>query len=325
MTSMLLLQGSASHLPLRDESVQCVVTSPPYFGSVRVYQGAQTIPGWGCVLGEERNPSEYAVHLVEVFREVRRVLRRDGTVWLNIGDVYAASGKGGGGIRGARATNWSAVVTERKGFRMPPAGYKQKDITSIPFTVVDALRADGWYHRATIIWSKPCAVEPKRLDRPSLSHEYLFMLSRSEQYAARDPGEAWWQRSVWDISPVGSAEHPAMFPDELPRRCIVSSSKPGDVVLDPFNGSGTTGRVAIRHGRSYVGLDISREYLAEQATKRIDNIQHVMDMSATAPEERDPHGLTLAPAGRGGWTDAELAERWAFGIGGGAPHARGEA
>jgi len=274
--SSTLIQASANCLPLASESVQCVVTSPPYFGSVRVYQGAQVVPGWGCVLGEERDPSEYAAHLVEVFSEVRRVLREDGTLWLNIGDVYAASGKGGGGIRGGRATNWNAVVTDRKGFRMPPAGFKQKDITSVPFTVAAALREDGWYHRATIIWSKPCAVEPKRLDRPSVSHEYLFLMSRSEQYAARDPGEPWWQRSVWDISPAGSAAHPATFPEELPRRCILAGSQEGDTILDPFNGSGTTGRVAIRHGRSYIGVDISREYLAEQATKRIDRVQHVM-------------------------------------------------
>lgn len=267
----LLVQADARHLPLRDESVQCVVTSPPYWGSVRVY--SEEYSSWDVPLGGERDPDEYVAHLVEVFAEVRRVLRRDGCCWLNLGDVYAASGKGGGGLRGGRTTNWMRVVTERRGFRGPPAGYKQKDLTLVAFKAAEALRADGWYLRATVIWNKQRAIEPKRLDRPSVGHEYLYLLSPSEQYAARDPGEPWWGHSVWSISPHNSVDHPATMPEELARRCLVASSRPGDVVLDPFNGSGTTGRVALRLGRSYVGTDISREYLAEQAVRRLDGVQ----------------------------------------------------
>jgi len=156
---------------------------------------------------------------------------------------------------------------------MPPAGYKQKDLTLVAFQVASALRAAGWYLRATVIWDKKRATEPKRLDRPSVGHEYLYLLSPSEHYAARDPGESWWGHSVWSVSPHNSVDHPATMPEELARRCIVASTRPGDVVLDPFNGSGTTGRVALRLGRSYVGTDISREYLAEQAVRRLDGVQ----------------------------------------------------
>lgn len=161
---------------------------------------------------------------------------------------------------------------------MPPAGYKQKDLTLVPFQVANALRAAGWYLRATVVWNKMRGIEPKRLDRPSVGHEYVFLLARSEQYAARDPGEAWWGQSVWAISPHASVEHPATMPEELARRCIVAGSNPADVILDPFAGSGTTVRVANRLGRVGIGLDISREYLAEQALRRIDPL---------AAQERD--------------------------------------
>lgn len=269
VVSTMLLQASANALPLRDESVQCVVTSPPYWGGVRLYAG-EAAP-WGVALGNERRPEDYVCHLVEVFREVRRVLRYDGTLWLNLGDIYAASGKGGGGRSGSRPA-WAGIL-DRKGSRMPPPGYKQKDLTLVAFQVANALRIDGWYLRQTVIWRKPHATEPMRLDRPAVAHEYLFLLAKSEHYAARDPGEPWWGQSVWDISIQSVPGHPAVMPEELARRALVAGSRPGDLVLDPFNGSGTTGRVAVRLGRSYVGVDISREYLAEQTTKRLDGVQ----------------------------------------------------
>jgi site-specific DNA-methyltransferase (adenine-specific) len=253
------------------------VTSPPYWGSVRVYK--EEASPWGVPLGGEQQPSEYVAHLVEVFREVRRVLRCDGCCWLNLGDVFAASGKGGGGIRGERggAVAWG-IVAKRQGFRGPPDGYKMKDLTLVAFAVADALRRDGWYLRQTVIWQKPYAVEPLRLDRPATAHEYVFQLTRERHYATRDPGEPWWGSTVWTIQPHVSRDHPATMPEELARRCIVASSIPGDIVLDPFSGSGTSGRVALRHGRRYVGLDISREYLVEQSRTRIDRIQHEMGL-----------------------------------------------
>lgn len=235
------------------QSVQCCVTSPPYWGGLRDY-------GHASQLGMERQPAGYVETLVEVFRGVRNALRDDGTLWLNVGDVYAASGKGGGGNRGDRKA-WE-TVSERKGFRMPPDGYKMKDLTGVAFALADALRVDGWYLRSTIIWRKPSAVEPMRADRPAVSHEYLFLLSKQEIYACEDPGEKWWGHTVWDIRSDSDGSHPAAMPSELARRCIVAGSKPGQVVLDPFGGSGTTGLVAKQFDRSAVLLELNPDYAA---------------------------------------------------------------
>jgi DNA modification methylase len=236
---------------LPDASVHCCVTSPPYWGGLRNY-------GDDRQLGMERNPAEYVAKLVEIIREVRRVLHSDGTLWLNIADAYAASGKGGGGNRGDREC-WSTIA-RRNGFRTAPDGYKPKDLVLASFMVAEALRRDGWYLRKTIIWCKPSAIEPARLDRPSLSHEYIFLLAKSRQYGARDPGEAWWAHSVWDISTGGHDGHPAAFPSEIARRCIVCSPK--GAVLDPFGGAGTTGLVADRLGRDAILIELNPEYAA---------------------------------------------------------------
>ena len=214
------------------ESVHCCVTSPPYWGGLRDYG----VPGQ---LGLERHPSAYVASIVDVFREVRRVLRADGTVWLNMGDVYAASGKGGGGSRGDRFA-WD-TVRERKGFRMPPHGYKQKDLTLVPFAAANAMREDGWYLRSTIIWRKPSASEPTRIDRPPTAHEYLFLFSQRETYRATHPGQAWWNSTVWDVCSDRDAKHPAAMPEELARRCLVVGCPEDGLALDPFTGSGTTG------------------------------------------------------------------------------------
>jgi site-specific DNA-methyltransferase (cytosine-N4-specific) len=242
-------------------SVQCCVTSPPYWGGVRDY-------GHDAQIGLERQPSEYVAQLVTAFDGVRRVLADDGVLWLNVGDVYAASGKGGGGNRSDRAC-WATVV-ERKGFRGAPKGYKQKDLTLVAFALADALRRDGWYLRATVIWRKPAAVEPMRVDRVAVSHEYLFHLSKREYYLTSNPGEAWWGHSVWDITPEGHPGFTAAMPEELARRCIVSSSAEGQTVLDPFAGSGTVGAVAVRMGREFVGVELNPD-TAQISRRRIGN------------------------------------------------------
>jgi len=260
-----LIQADARAIPLKDETVQTVVTSPPYWGGIRDY-------GTLGQIGLERNPIEYVASLLDVFGEVRRVLKPSGTVWLNLSDVYAASGKGGGGSAGKRKS-WDSI-RERKGFRMPPVGYKMKDLTLCPFLVADTLRTSGWYLRAVVIWRKEAAVEPMRLDRPAVSHEYLFMLAKSEMYYALNPQEKWWGHSVWTIKAdhYGS-DHPAMMPRELVRRCLVCSSRPGDLVLDPFCGSGTSLRVAASLDRRAVGLDLSMPYLRDIAKKRTSWVQ----------------------------------------------------
>lgn len=236
------------------DSIACAVTSPPYWGGLRDY-------GIAGQIGLERDPAQYVAELVAVFQAVRLAMKPDGCLWVNVGDVYAASGKGGGGNQGDRHA-W-ATVKERKGFRMPPEGYKMKDLTLVAFQLGDALRRAGWYLRSTIIWRKPAAVEPMRLDRPAVSHEYLFLLTKAEHCAVRNPGEPWWGHSVWDIAPENSAEHPAAFPAELARRCIVAGSAEGDTILDPFAGHGTTGFVADRLKRSAIMIELNPAFAAK--------------------------------------------------------------
>lgn len=236
---------------LPDESVHCVVTSPPYWRQ-RDYGVEQQI-------GMERTPEEYIAQLEQAFGEVRRVLKSDGVCWLNIGDKWASGGNGGGGSLSLRRGAWRTLAGE-KGWRTPPAGFKDKDLVLVGFMLAERLRASGWFLRKSVIWSKPRANEPPRLDRPSISHEHLFLLSKQNDSRARDPGEKWWHSSVWEIAPQGSADHPAMMPEELVRRCIVSASAAGDIILDPFGGSGTTGIVADRLGRSSILIEINPEY-----------------------------------------------------------------
>lgn len=231
--------------------VQMCVTSPPYWGGLRDY-------GHDKQIGLERDPADYVQTIVEVCRGVRGVLADGGTLWLNVGDAYAASGKGGGGNAGDR-TAW-ATVRERKGFRMPPTGYKMKDLVLASFACAEALRADGWYLRSTIIWKKPSAVEPTRLDRPAVSHEYLFLLANAQTYTAHRPGASWWGHTVWDITQDRDGIHPAAFPHQLAARCIEVGSRPGDTVIDPFMGSGTTAKVCTDMARNYIGIELSTEY-----------------------------------------------------------------
>ncbi|HEX9704484.1 MAG TPA: site-specific DNA-methyltransferase [Gemmatimonadales bacterium] len=323
---LMLAQASAHALPLGDESVQMCVTSPPYWG-LRAYQGEQRFAwgggAWYGALGLEPTPELYVEHIVEVFREVRRVLRPDGTLWLNLGSSYAGGGNGGGGSFATERPGWSVF-----GGRDPSrytATLGRKQLVPIPWLVGLALQQDGWILRCDVIWSKPNPMPESVRDRPTKAHEYVLLLSKAERYfydadairephatpverrgnkhgamalrgqeAIRprgnlehtdDPAARYYAnggrnaRSVWEIAtqPYPGA-HFATYPERLAERCILAGSAAGDIVLDPFNGSGTTGRVALRHGRRYVGLDISREYLVEQSRTRIDRIQHEMGL-----------------------------------------------
>jgi site-specific DNA-methyltransferase (cytosine-N4-specific) len=257
-----IMQGDCRDVlrTLPAESVHCVVTSPPYFRQRDYLVDGQ--------IGQEAAPSEFAEALAEVFTEVHRVLRNDGVAWLNLGDTYAAGGNGGGGSLVASRRQWSGA-DGRKGWRRQPAGFKQKDITLAPFVVADLLRADGWYLRGTVIWDKMVATEPPRIDRPSTAHEYLFLLSKREQYRVRDPGEPWFLSTVWSVRPSGQQiDHPAAMAPEIARRCIVSSSSPGDTILDPFGGAGTTGLVADRLQRNAVLIELNPTYI-DIARRRI--------------------------------------------------------
>jgi site-specific DNA-methyltransferase (cytosine-N4-specific) len=253
--SVRLLTGDVSVvLPqLEPNSVQTCVTSPPYWRQRRY--GASALE-----IGQEATPEEWIATMVCVFRDVRRALTVDGCLWLNVGDKYAAGGMGGGGMADARK-NWRGTMGQT-GWRKPPPGYKPKDLTLAPILLADALRRDGWYLRQVIVWEKINATEPPRLDRPSSSHEYLFLFSVNESSSARDPGEPWWHSSVWRIANDQDSCHVAKMPNELARRCIVASSSVGDTILDPFGGSGTVGMVADRNQRHAILVDLYAENVA---------------------------------------------------------------
>ena len=254
--SVRIIQGDALSVlrKLPEASVHCCVTSPPYF--------RQRDYGVVGQIGQEQTPAELAEGLREVFADLRRVLCTDGCLWLQMGDTYAAGGNGGGGSLVAKRRQWTGAH-ERKGWRRQSAGFKEKDITLTPFVCADLLRADGWYLRGTIIWDKQVATEPPRLDRPSTAHEYLFLLTKGEVSRVRDPGEPWFRSTVWTIRPQPSyTGHPAVMPAELARRCIVCSTVPGDMILDPFFGAGTTGLVADRLGRHCIGIELNPDYVA---------------------------------------------------------------
>ena len=281
------------------DSVQCVVTSPPYWG-LRSY--LPEISGLkSSEVGLETTPEVYVSAIVSVFREVRRVLREDGVLWLNLGDSFSRGDRNTVPVhRGALSSEYDK---ERYLFSSPAAkmgGHptiKPKDLVGIPWMVAFALRADGWYLRSDVIWSKSSCMPESVTDRPTRSHEYVFLLTKNSRYlydadAVREgavqagrvradkiggnkgdethhsPGSIFEgsttrnRRSVWNINPKPyKGAHFATMPTALAEVCIKAGSRPGDTVLDPFSGSGTTGYVANRLGRNYVGTDLNPDYL----------------------------------------------------------------
>lgn len=332
-----VFQGSCENMSeIPDGVVHTCVTSPPYWG-LRDY-------GHTDQIGMEPTPAKYIERMVRVFREVRRVLRPDGTVWLNLGDSYCASPRGsdngvetsGGVMQGRDLTGWkqSGALDKRA------SGLKPKDLIGIPWSVAFALREDGWYLRSDIIWHKPTCMPSSVTDRPTTNHEYIFLLSKSRRYyydqdSIREPvaedrpqsiraaaiarergiteahlaairavgitdtGKAQVtqngfghntedvirlaneakeklggyyreflfgivggnKRTVWSVTPAGyDGAHFATFPTDLIRPCIMAGAPPEGLVLDPFMGSGTTARVALEHGRHFVGYELNDDY-----------------------------------------------------------------
>ncbi len=284
------------------ESVHCCVTSPPYWG-LRDY-------GEPGQIGLEETFQEYVAALVMIFRSVRRVLRDDGTLWLNLGDSYSGSGindgtKNPGLSRAATRSGPKRRPGVAKRYSCP---LKPKDLVGIPWRVALALQDDGWWLRSEIIWNKTNPMPENVKDRPSRDHEHIFLLSKSHSYyydadaiaeAAVGKGNGVKERkfdddgskgrigkgrsytiphegsstrnarTVWTFptKPFPGA-HFAVFPPELPRRCILAGSPDGGAVLDPFFGAGTTGLVAERLGRDSIGIELGRKY-AEMGRDRI--------------------------------------------------------
>ncbi len=249
---------------LPGDSVQCAITSPPYWG-LRDY-------GIGAQIGGEAEIETYLCNLVAAFHQVRRVLRNDGTLWLNIGDSYTSGNRG---WRQADKKNPARGMA----YRPPnPKGLKDKELIGVPWRLALALQADGWYLRSDIIWYKPNCQPESVKDRPTRSHEHVFLLSKTEDYycnheAVREPtqerGKLRQRRDVWAIKTESSKEaHFAMFPPALVRVCMEAGSMPGSLVLDPFFGAGTVGVVALEAEREFLGIELKSEY-AEIARQRI--------------------------------------------------------
>ena len=267
---------------LPDESVHCAVTSPPYYG-LRDY-------GVAGQIGLETTPQEYVETLVDVFREARRALRDDGTLWLNLGDSYA----GGGNYRGInseatltakqRSNRGAHGISQLLGAKNTP-GCKPKDLLGIPWRVAFALQADGWWLRSDIIWHKPSPMPESVTDRPTSAHEHIFLLAKSERYyfdnesvkepavysdAMENAGSMRNIRNVWTIATQPFAEaHFATFPPSLVEPCIKAGCPEGGTILDPFGGAGTSGLVADRLKRNAILIELNPEYAA-MAQRRIE-------------------------------------------------------
>nr|VFK40033.1 MAG: site-specific DNA-methyltransferase (adenine-specific)/site-specific DNA-methyltransferase (cytosine-N4-specific) [Candidatus Kentron sp. TC] len=248
-------------LPLiESESVQCCITSPPYWG-LRDYDHA-------CQVGAEESPEQYVENLIGIFRQVRRVLRKEGTLWLNIGDGYARNG--GMGVCGpnAKVGNTRKLVQKRN-CKVPDCwGLKDRDLIGLPWRVAFALQVDGWILRSRITWVKKAPIPESVKNRPSGATEEIFLLARETNYyynneAMREQSGAN-LRNYWILGPdVSGTPHPATFPRELARRCILLGSRPGDTVLDPFSGSGTTGAVAKELHRKAILIELNEQYVRQ--------------------------------------------------------------
>ncbi len=265
---------------MRCESVHCCVTSPPYWG-MRDY-------GVDGQIGLEATPEEYVAKMVDVFREVRRVLRGDGTLWLNLGDTYNSN------PHGSRDPNrWPKQQRNDHTPDNKPRCHalKAKDLCGIPWRVALALQADGWYLRQDIIWHKPNPMPESVRDRCTKAHEYIFLLSKEPKYhydheAIKEPATYAGQsrggskkyatrnkRSVWTVSPRPlKGAHFAVFPPALIEPCILAGCPKGGTVLDPFAGSGTTAEVAIQHGRKAVLCELNAEYVEMQKERLVNHV-----------------------------------------------------
>ena len=275
-----------------DEQARTCITSPPYYG-LRDYGGEEN------QIGQEKTPEEFIDQLVSVFKEVRNVLTDDGTLWINLGDSYYnyRPGKGQSYPKQSVSKTNQDLPTQcnKRGNKLE--GLKEKDLIGIPWMFAFAMRSDGWYLRQDIIWHKPNPMPESVKDRCTKSHEYIFLLSKNKKYyydneAIKEPVKQDWgtrnrtngkyhnsgsglsphsgltksydrknKRDVWSITNKPyKGSHFAVFPPDLITPCILAGSEKGDIILDPFMGSGTTAMVAKQLGRDYIGCELHEEY-----------------------------------------------------------------
>ncbi len=273
----MILKGDALNVlrTLPSASIQCVVTSPPYWG-LRDYN----IEGQ---IGLEPTLPQFINRLVAIFNEVKRVLKDDGLLWLNIGDSYTS------GNRGWRAPDKKNPARAMNVRPDTPEGLKPKDLIGVPWRLAFALQQDGWYLRSDIIWNKPNAMPESVKDRPTRAHEYIFLMSKSEKYYYNyesimeiNGGSRRNRRTVWDICTQPFPEaHFATFPPELVDPCVLAGSKPGDYVLDPFFGSGTIGMVCQKRQRKYIGIELHPDYFL-MAVNRLSANERQMELIEVA-------------------------------------------
>jgi DNA modification methylase len=248
---------------LPNDYYAAIITSPPYWGK-RDY-------GYTGQIGAEMELNDFIKELVLVFRILKQKLRPNGTLWLNLGDSYTS------GNRSWRAED-KKNPARMMSYRPPtPNGLKPKDLIGVPWRVALALQEDGWYLRSDIIWNKPNCQPESVKDRPTQAHEYIFLLSRSEDYyydieSVKERalnGSYRNRRTIWNVNTEPFPEaHFATFPEELVIPMIKAGSKEGDVVLDPFFGAGTVGLVCEKLNRFYHGIELNKEYI-QIAEKRI--------------------------------------------------------
>ena len=262
---MIIIGNSLEKLKeLKSESVQCIVTSPPYWG-LRDYDNDEQ-------LGQETTPEAFVSNLADIFEEGKRVLRDDGTAWINIGDTYF-------GAKGGAWVGDNSITTEETGSeyrikkKAPPKHkyLKIKDLSGVPWKFAIEMQKRGWYLRQDIIWHKPVPMPESVNDRLQKSHEHIFLFSKKKNYyfdamaiakPSIDGDKLVRLQDVWTI-PTSNYQgaHFAVFPTKLPELCIKAGTKKGDVVLDPFMGSGTTAYVAQELSRKWIGIELNPEYV----------------------------------------------------------------
>jgi len=249
---------------ISSESIQTVVTSPPYWGLRNYDNDGQ--------LGQESSPDIFVLNLVKLFSKIRRVLKDDGTVWVNIGDTFFGA-KGGHHNSDNSITNNETGSEYRQKRKAPPKHeyLKDGDLAGVPWMFASLMQKDGWYLKQDIIWNKPNPMPEAVNNRCVKSHEYIFLFTKKKQYyfnaeaiAKPKVGEDGYVRkgSVWTFNTASLSEaHFAVFPEELPATCIKAGSKEGDIVLDPFMGAGTTALVAQKLGRKWIGIELNPKYI----------------------------------------------------------------